>query len=225
MNNNQSWQDQIYVAVARKSPRIIFGFNFLYGALILFLIVAGWDTLNRPAGESSFYRIGVYFGRGALVLLGIIVLPGILGRLGVEVKITRIITLFRRQLGITTFLIAFTHYQLARGFLFFSGKIPFILPRPLFETIGFLALSLMFLMFLTSNNLSVKRLGKWWKRLHRIIYLILWLLVLHTGLQRISFWTWLIGIMAILEVVSLIYNYFKKKQKVLATRSVTKTEL
>jgi DMSO/TMAO reductase YedYZ heme-binding membrane subunit len=67
-------------------------------------------------------------------------------------------------------------------------------------------------MFLTSNNLSVKRLGKWWKRLHRVVYIVVWLLVLHTGLQRISVWTYFIGVFAVLEIGSLIYNYLKKKQ-------------
>jgi DMSO/TMAO reductase YedYZ heme-binding membrane subunit len=65
-------------------------------------------------------------------------------------------------------------------------------------------------MFLTSNDLSKKAMGKLWKKLHRFVYLVLWLLVLHTALQRISIWTFLIAFVAILEIASWVYHLSKK---------------
>src|SRR3972149_7519340 len=207
MEKSKSLQTKIYEIAIRRNSTITAYFKFVYALIILVLALGGYFTfVNHPLGR-TFYQVGVNFGRAALVLLAIVVLPGILGRFQIEIPITRIITLFRRQLGITVFLLAFTHYQLVRGLLFYSKQMPFILPRPLFEFFGFWALTFLFLMFLTSNNFSVKKLGKWWKRLHRIVYLVLWLLVLHTGLQRISVWTYLIGIFAVLEIVSFFYSY------------------
>ena len=206
------WQTDLYEKVAIKSPQIIPLFKYLYFAVLIFLILGAYSYVSKDRVDQFFYTSGVYFGRTALTLLGIVVLPGILGRFGIEIKITRIITLFRRQLGILVFVLAFSHYQLVRGISIYTGQIP-LMPRPVFEVLGTSALFLMFFMFVTSNNFSQKQLGKNWKRLHRVVYLILWLLVLHTGLQRISIWSVFILTFAILELASLIYDYLKKKQK------------
>jgi len=203
------WQTDLYEKAAGKSPQIIPLFKYLYLAIIVFLIFGANSYIKKGDVDQSFYTVGVFFGRTAITLLGIVVLPGILGRFGIEIKLTRIITLFRRQLGILVFVLAFSHYQLVRGISIYTGQIP-LFPRPIFEVIGTSALFLMFFMFLTSNNFSQKTLGKNWKRLHRVVYLILWLLVLHTGLQRISIWSIFIFTFAVLEIVSLAYYYLLK---------------
>src|SRR3989344_1026271 len=211
MENNQNWQTEFYRQLAQKSPQIIKNFKYVYGAILGVLILGGYFIFtSHPLSITFMTTIGKNLGRVALVLLGIVVLPGILGRFQIEIPITRIITLFRRQLGITVFLLAFTHYQLVRGILILSVQIP-LFPRPLFEMLGTLSLFLLFFMFLTSNNFSVKKLGRWWKRLHRIVYLIIWLLVLHTGLQRISVWSIFIFIFATAEIVSWVYFFIRQK--------------
>ncbi|HLA03664.1 MAG TPA: ferric reductase-like transmembrane domain-containing protein, partial [Patescibacteria group bacterium] len=212
MTDSKDWQTDLYEKVARKSPQIIPLFKYLYFAIILFLILGANSYIKKGQVDQFFYTSGVYFGRTALTLLGIVVLPGILGRFGIEIKLSRIITLFRRQLGILVFVLAFSHYQLVRGISIYTGQIP-LFPRPIFEVIGTTALFLMFFMFLTSNNFSQKTLGKNWKRLHRIVYVILWLLVFHTGLQRISIWSVFILTFAVLEVLSWIYFRLKKAGK------------
>src|SRR3990167_1934614 len=206
MTQEQNWQRNFYRSLAQKSPRIIKKFKYVYGVILGILFLGSYFVFtNHPLSISFMTTIGKNLGRVALVLLGIVVLPGILGRFKIEIPITRVITLFRRQLGITVFLLAFAHYQLVRGILILSGQIP-LFPRPLFEMLGTLSLFLLFFMFLTSNNFSVKKLGRWWKRLHRIVYLIIWLLVLHTTLQRISVWSVFIFIFATLELISWIYH-------------------
>src|SRR3989338_9399385 len=206
MASQDTWQTEFYQKFAQKSPQIIPFFKYLYFVILLFMLIGAWTYLKNSRVDQFFYTIGVYFGRTAVLLLGIVVLPGILGRLAIDIKITRIITLFRRQLGILVFVLAFCHYQLVRGISIYTGQIP-LSPRPIFEVIGTSALFLVFFMFLTSNNFSVRKLGKNWKRLHRVVYLILWLLVLHTGLQRISIWSIFIFTFAVLEVLSLAYYY------------------
>lgn len=210
MEQISALQEKVYLAIARKSPTIISLFKYLYLPAVLYLAVGDWAVITKSPAATLFAQNGIRFGQAALVLLGIVVLPGILGRLGIEIKLTRIITLFRRQLGITTFILAFTHYQHVRFAQMISTGFNFKLV--LFEIFGFSALAIMSLLFLTSNNFSQKKLGKWWKRLHRLIYVILWLLVLHTGLQRISTWSVLILTVASLEIFSLIYSYSKKRR-------------
>ena len=209
MTDSKDWQADLYEKVARKSPQIIPFLKYIYFAIIIFLIFGANSYIKKGEIDQFFYTSGVWFGRTALTLLGIVVLPGILGRFGVEIKLTRIITLFRRQLGILVFVLAFSHYQLVRGISIYTDQIP-LFPRPIFEVLGTSALFLIFFMFLTSNNFSQKTLGKNWKRLHRVVYLILWLLVLHTGLQRISIWSIFIFTFAVLEVTSLAYYYLLK---------------
>ena len=204
-------QTKIFEFFARRSRFVIRLFLVVY-ILILALVVVGSNlSLSDPKQTVFFYDIGKKAGQVGILLLGVIVLPGILGRFRIEIKLTRIITLFRRQLGITFFLLSFVHYHFVRGLALYSTKSsPFegLLP---FMIVGLSAFTIFFFMFLTSNNFSVGRLRKWWKYLHRMIYVALWLLVLHVGLQRISVWTIFIGTFAVLEVLSWVYYLLSKK--------------
>lgn len=205
-------QTDIHRSIAMKSPEIIKDFKFLYGIILGLLIVGSYYIFSENSLADFFrFSLGPWLGRIAILLLGIVILPGILGRFRIEIPLTRIITLFRRQLGITVFLIALTHYEFVRGVDVLSGKIP-VLPVAIFEFFAIFALTILFFMFLTSNNASVKKMGKWWKRLHRLVYITVWLLAFHTGLQRISIWSVYIGVFALLEVSSLLYNKFSAKQ-------------
>ncbi|MBI4037426.1 ferric reductase-like transmembrane domain-containing protein [Candidatus Curtissbacteria bacterium] len=204
-------QRKIYLKIAKKEKFIRFLSNLVYLAIVGFWPVAYLSTVGILPGSSYLYSLGVKFGQGAITLLGIVVIPGILGRFGIEIPITRTITLFRRRLGILVFLLGLTHYLLVRLLSIILGYIKFQIFPPLFELLGMSTLSLLFLLFLTSNNKSVRSLGKWWKRLHRLIYLVLWLLVFHTGLQRISKWTLFIGLFALLEIISFIYLKMKTR--------------
>lgn len=201
-------QNRLFALVAAKSPWIISKFNYVYALILSYLLLGSWAIYSQNYLATFFYTNAIRFGNLGLLVLVVIVIPGILGRLGIEIKLTRTITLFRRQLGITTFLLVLTHFVHLRFIFILTEKIK--PPLSLFETMGFLAFSLLFLLFLTSNNTSVKTLGPWWKRLHRLIYVILWLVVIHTGLQRISPWSVLIFTVASLEIFSLGYSYFKK---------------
>lgn len=209
---NQTWQELWYKKALEHKSFIIRLFKLLYGLLIAFIAFGVGSTFLNKESFDWFNGKSVLFGEAALILLGIVLLPGILGRFSIEIKVTRIITTYRRQLGILTFLLALTHYIFVRLLGYVTGVFPFKLPFPLFEIMGMSALFIMSLLFLTSNNTSIKKLGKWWKRLHRLIYIIVWLVVLHTGLQRISIWTLLIGVFAVLETVSLIYSITTKKR-------------
>jgi len=209
---NESWQEHWYKKALEHKSSIIKIFKLLYGVIVLFILFGITSTITNKELFDWWNEKSVLFGEAALVLLGIIVLPGILGRFSIEIKVTRIITAYRRQIGILTFLLALTHYIFVRLLGYSIGIFPFKLPLPLFEIMGMSALFIMSFLFITSNNISIKKLGKWWKRIHRLIYIIVWLVVLHTGLQKMSIWILIIGMFAILETASLIYSITTKKR-------------
>lgn len=208
----KDWQTNVFEVFAKNSRLIISLFHIGYWLGLVFLV--GFSFLEtQEQWYPLIYKLGRFLGRASLVLLGIVVLPGILGRFRVEIRLTRIITLLRRQLGIAVFLLAIAHYVLVRLVPTLIGIFKLEIPYPtLYENLGAVALFVMFWMFITSNNLSQKKLGKWWKFLHRFVYVAIWALVLHTGLQKISIWTLGIAIVGVLEVISWIYYLFSKKK-------------
>ncbi len=87
----------------------------------------------------------------------------------------------RRMLGLYAFFYVLMHFLtwliLDQG-LYWSGIVEDIGERP-FITIGFTALLLLVPLAVTSTNKMMRRLGKRWKSLHRLIYAICLLAVWH----------------------------------------------
>ena len=54
------------------------------------------------------------------------------------------------------------------------------------------------------------RLGKSWYLLHRLVYLIMWLILIHVALQRLSYWSVLASILVVAEMAGIIYSNLKK---------------
>ncbi|MEO6508575.1 MAG: ferric reductase-like transmembrane domain-containing protein [Patescibacteria group bacterium] len=172
----------------------------LYGAVLIFS--------KNPSGF-RFVENAKLLGQVALIFFCITLTSGILRRFNILNKISAGILLVRRHLGITTFLFAFGHYFFMRGIFNLMDPSRFLRLPSLFEMFGMGALFLMSFMFFTSNDISVRKLGKNWNRLHKVVYLIVWLVFFHTILQEVSIYSILIGIYAILEIISHIVNYFR----------------
>lgn len=87
----------------------------------------------------------------------------------------------RRMLGLFAFFYAVLHllaYVVLDQFFAWDFILKDILKRP-FITVGFLAFILLVPLAVTSTNAMMRRLGRNWSRLHRLIYLIAPLAVLH----------------------------------------------
>lgn len=88
---------------------------------------------------------------------------------------------YRRMLGVFTFFYAslhFTTYIWLDQFFSLSDILKDIYKRP-FITVGFAAFVLLIPLAVTSTHAMMRRLGKHWQQLHRLIYLIGGLGVLH----------------------------------------------
>ncbi|CAN1517810.1 COG2717 Predicted membrane protein [Burkholderiaceae bacterium] len=87
----------------------------------------------------------------------------------------------RRMFGLFTFFYGFLHFSIWYWLdhnLDAAAMIDDVIERP-FITVGFLAFVLMSLLALTSNQRAVRALGRKWSSLHRLIYAIAILGVLH----------------------------------------------
>lgn len=88
---------------------------------------------------------------------------------------------YRRMLGVFTFFYAslhFTTYIWLDQFFSLADIFKDIYKRP-FITVGFAAFVLLIPLAVTSTNAMMRRLGKRWQQLHRLVYLIGGLGVLH----------------------------------------------
>jgi methionine sulfoxide reductase heme-binding subunit len=92
---------------------------------------------------------------------------------------------FRRMLGLFAFFYAFCHFAAYWSFdlgFAFAAMIGDVLKRP-FIAFGFAALLLMLPLALTSTKGSIRRLGKRWTQLHRLVYVAAALAALHFALK------------------------------------------
>lgn len=88
---------------------------------------------------------------------------------------------YRRMLGLFAFFYACMHfltYLVLDQFFDLQEIVRDVIKRP-YITVGFTAFVLLFPLALTSTNNMMRRLGRRWKPLHRLVYLITLLGVLH----------------------------------------------
>lgn len=209
---NPSLFDPLFKFSVVNRSRIISYFKILYFFLFLFLLIGGYSIYTVNKQYITFYSWGITWGRTAILLYIVTTIPGITKRFGFQHRLIQIIMLFRRYIGITVFTLGFTHYMFMRGIgVFFKGTLD-VIPALWFERFASIALLLLLCMFLTSNDISTKKLGTWWGRIHTVTYIIVWLLFLHTFLQRVSIYSVLIGITAVLQVFSHIFAYQRTRK-------------
>jgi sulfoxide reductase heme-binding subunit YedZ len=114
---------------------------------------------------------------------------------------------FRRILGLYTFFYVCCHFLIwfvADHSLVLAAMIEDIVKRP-YITLGFSGFVCLIPLALTSNRAMIRRLGRHWKTLHQLVYLIVLLGVLH--------FLWLVkadylepGIYAIIAVILLLHR-------------------
>jgi len=148
---------------------------FLAALVPLALLIRGAITGNL--GVNPAETIQLETGRWALkfLMLSLAITP--LRRLtGWNVLIQ-----FRRMLGLFAFFYAACHFlsywSFDLGFAF-SAMLADVLKRP-FIALGFAALLLMVPLAVTSTKGWIRRMGKRWAQLHRLVYLSATLAVLH----------------------------------------------
>lgn len=162
----------------QPTPRQLFGIKTVVFALCLiplghlvFGIVT--DSLGANPIEAVTRGLGDWALRLLLVTLAVTPLRRITG--------LNWLLRLRRLLGLFTFFYAVLHmltYVWLDQFFDWGFILKDIVKRP-FITVGFLSFVLLIPLAVTSTNAMMKRLGRNWSRLHRAVYAIAVLGVLH----------------------------------------------
>ncbi|MGA1049885.1 MAG: ferric reductase-like transmembrane domain-containing protein [Minisyncoccia bacterium] len=178
-----------------------------------------WLTYSSPILFLPFFflKVGerVEYGKNmgtlSLILFIITLIPSMIRRFGLAKEFSLLIKLtlpVRRQFGILMFMTAFTHYLAMKVIPTLQFRLPPSLPP--YQAFGLVALIFSFALFITSNNWATRKLKSNWKRLHRLTYVIGWLIFGHVllgGLKsegEISLQAIIIGVIMVLEIASLI---------------------
>lgn len=135
--------------------------------------LAWQDQLGTNPVETLSHRTGDWSLRFLLLALAITPLRRLSGWNGLQK--------LRRMLGLFAFFYVCLHfgvYLVFDQFFDLSAILQDIAKRP-YITIGFLGFLLLIPLAITSTNGMIKRLGRNWQRLHRLVYLIGVLGVLH----------------------------------------------
>lgn len=200
----------LFNALIRKKQRVIAIFYIFWFILAVCFVFALRSRLFFNQQDYIYWtKFALLCGKTALIFFIITLSPGIFNRFGIRNRILGIIMIFRRQLGISMFLLAAFHGVTLRLIDAFLDGPPYKIM--LFEWFGIFSVSLLFFLFITSNDLSQARLGKWWYLLHRLVYIIMWLILIHVAMQRLSLWSILATILVISEMGGIIYSNLKKK--------------
>lgn len=142
------------------------------------LLVAGaFGIAGRELGADPVKFVLHWCGKTALNLLLITLLVTPVRLLGGWPNLVRL----RRMLGLFAFFYALLHFAIYLGLdleFDFAGLAKDIAKRP-YITIGFAALLLLVPLAATSTNRMMRRLGRRWLVLHRLVYVIAILSVWH----------------------------------------------
>jgi DMSO/TMAO reductase YedYZ heme-binding membrane subunit len=204
MNGNQ-WIDTLYGWVIKRRNPIVSVFKVFFILQTLFLFLGSWSIYRQDAYWVEYYNLGRQSGEVGLVFFILASIPGIVRRFGKFNKLVSILMIFRRYIGISTYLFVLIHSLFVRVVPWVARVFsPF--PLEVFVVFGIVAHIMLFLLFITSNDASVSKLGLWWNRIHNLMYTIVWFIFLHVLFQRVSIWTVLIGTTAVLQVASFIYS-------------------
>lgn len=154
-------------------------------------------------------KIGIEMGNWAIRFLWLSSIPGILKRFrvtGFLQDIQIVLMKSRRRIGDLMFTFALMHYLWNKAFFFFrTNNYPGLFNLSLFEWFGFIGLTLLITLFMTSNNFSVRFLKAWWGRIHGLVYVAMWLIAFHVALQGLIIESVITFIIAFLQIFSWIY--------------------
>jgi sulfoxide reductase heme-binding subunit YedZ len=176
---------------------------FKLAVFVLLFAPALWVMVAFPLGwlgarptNEAIHQIGLWALRFIFIALAITPLRAVL-------QWQRLI-LVRRMVGVAAFAYALTHLLLYTASEAFDlVKVASEIVLRVYLTIGFAALLGLSVLAATSTDAMVRRLGRRWQTLHRVVYLIALLAVVHYWMQsKLEIWEptimagiylWLIG--------------------------------
>lgn len=171
----------------------------------LFLLMTDLNGLRYISNKFAYV---------AIHLFSIIMFAKPLSQIFSKIKIFKKIVSLRRELGILIFYFAFFHMAGLITFYNYLSINSFIEANMMmnFMLMGTLSFILMFILYLTSNNISVRFFKRKWRVFQNYFgYLSYILVLLHLALFKGGFsWYLLLGIYIVLKLYFYISNKLKK---------------
>lgn len=170
-----------------------------YCLIIFGLLGYFYDQIVRRGEYQEWYlQAGDLAGQLAVGLFILIVLPRIIKGFGVADKLAGVLSEKKFAIGVAMFMTSLLHYMVVKIFPMIQlGRIVPFLP---FELMGFLALQITFLWTLVQNEWVNKKFDRFTKYVHPTVYVLVWLLFLHVGLQGLSITSMVLLIVATLDL-------------------------
>jgi methionine sulfoxide reductase heme-binding subunit len=168
--------------MAHRSDRIAASKPFVFAACLIPLAWIAWDTLNNALGTDPVAQLEHRSGDWTLRLLLATLAITPLRMLTSQNWLIR----YRRMFGLFAFFYASVHmsiYLIVDLGGFWSQIFTEIAKKP-YITVGFAAWLMMIPLAVTSTKGMIRRLGRNWQRLHRLVYLI--------GLCGVLHFMWLV---------------------------------
>ena len=203
-------------------------YRFIYKPLVfiaslapfLLLLARGFGIYGESLGADPVKTTLHVLGKTALNLLMITLMVTPVRQLTGFTHVLRI----RRMLGLFAFFYVSLHFLLYISYQGFDlGEIiKDVVKRP-YITIGFLALLMLIPLAITSTNKMMRRLGRRWQKLHRLVYVIAILGVWHYYWQTKRDVTEPLiyaGILAILLGYRVVHSW-RKRQRITSTSGST----
>lgn len=193
----------IYKFLIQKSPlikKVFLALEILYALFIAILL------FSNNFIPSQYTR---YIGMLTLLVFMIVLTPGTVRRFGIKSRFADLLMVYRRNFGIFTYMLILTH-----ELTYYSGQVVLgpnlFLKAPDFIKMGMTASILLLPLFLTSNDFAVRILKKWWKRLHKLIYVAVLFIYLHLLFQKSPFAIVLL-IWMLINLLAILYRDLVKK--------------
>jgi sulfoxide reductase heme-binding subunit YedZ len=174
----QPWND--YGGHLSPLKMVVFIALFAPALWVMVAFPLGWLGA-RPTNE-AIHQIGLWTIRLIFIALAITPLRAVL-------QWQRLV-LVRRMVGVAAFAYALTHLLLYTASEAFDlAKVASEIVLRIYLTIGFAALLGLSALAATSTDGMVRRLGRRWQALHRVVYLIALLAVIHYWMQsKLEIW-------------------------------------
>lgn len=167
-----------------------------------------FTSVFHPQAPRYWTELGELAGKGAIFTLSITLLPGMIKRFQIKGVLTAVqvfIMSIRRALGLLVYYLVVLHMLWVKVLPAYRYDLD-IFSYTTFELMGLAGFLLLTPMAFTSNDASVRKLGKNWKRIHSAVYVVVWLIFFHVLLMRGSLtMTGIAGLLGVLEIASWIY--------------------
>ncbi|MDO8553697.1 MAG: ferric reductase-like transmembrane domain-containing protein [Candidatus Micrarchaeota archaeon] len=162
----------INMKLVKKARILIYVIAFL-------LVVATWLVYSKEGTMTTDMSNAFGYLAFSFLSLALIVTP--IRVIWPKFELNTTFLMARRALGVSAFIFALFHSSI-QFFVNFAGDINILstyASANIFLLFGSISLTILFLLFITSTDYAVRKLGKTWFSLHKLVYLAYPVIILH----------------------------------------------